>query len=38
MQDYTLTAEEYKARKEAERNEILSQMEDGVRTVFSSDK
>ena len=38
MQDYTLTAEEYKARKEAERKEILSQLEDGVKAVFSSNK
>ena len=38
MQDYSLTAEEYKARKETERKEILSQLEDGVKAVFSSDK
>ena len=38
MQDYTLTAEEYRAKKEAERKEILSQLEDGVKAVFSSDK
>lgn len=38
MQNYTLTAEEYKVKKEAERTELLKQLERGVQAIFSSEK
>jgi len=38
MQDYALTAEEYKAKKEEERKGLLKQLKQGVQAVFSSER